>query len=845
MNRHMDRSRLAAALIACAGLSSTALAQTGSNIVRDLRPMVSISLTNPAPGTPNIALGIYDTGAVSVFIPPGTNSLWTVPIANGANPFANFGQVSNPARLSVAGMFGGSFGGPEQVNANLQTQTFSALANRNQTAPITGAAGSYGVNWYNGRFNNFIVGMAFYAGNAASRPLVGAVDPINAGYTPFQFGTTNANAAMAGVIADANDLLNNTYTSVNAFVPGFDIPTGFGTIYVPNPRVPTVAQSTNPNFLFPISLTPVNFAGAVQPSFSTSNLPVNGATIGPRPQITINAGLSGQLGRSQNNVGGDLANGSLAPNGQYIADTGAPGTDIPGGGPGLMGTDFFNGFGQYWDFSANPGNNNQPTLLMFGPRLQGDRDMVSTGALITVDRLSVGLDRTGVNQYTAFGRPAINIPAGGSNPNGTVNLIGTPIAAISGTFNATTIFRTHMTQSNAGYISGAEALGLQGATVANLGDSITSLSVGGERIAQRSTIYFSVDRASQGEAGGQVVFVPGLGTIAVGSNGFGGGVAGQRALGQHAADIFQADNGARPSALNPGSQNPIFVNAGGNVLRYNQDVMGLAGNAGPLASAAGWGNEDNLRDFDLRSIDGMIAANAATTMRNLDPVIRTPGDTHNPGSALGVAARSDVLGQNFNTFITLDTGSVTLTANGWSAADILRNNTAANGPGIRQFAAAATIGLGAGNAIDGIAMQRVGLLANLPLVAGTTFNVGFFAVNGYVALDSFIPYGGLLQDFGGIDIFSGFNADTMLFSLAPGSTALAFFDVILNRNLSAADIFITDFDGTFQLYAAAESMGLLASDNIDGLDVMPIPTPASLVLLALGGALASRRRRQA
>ena len=38
-------------------------------------------------------------------------------------------------------------------------------------------------------------------------------------------------------------------------------------------------------------------------------------------------------------------------------------------------------------------------------------------------------------------------------------------------------------------------------------------------------------------------------SIAVGSNGFGGGVAGQRALGQHAADIFQADNGARPSAL--------------------------------------------------------------------------------------------------------------------------------------------------------------------------------------------------------------------------------------------------------------------------------------------------------
>jgi hypothetical protein len=252
-----------------------------------------------------------------------------------------------------------------------------------------------------------------------------------------------------------------------------------------------------------------------------------------------------------------------------------------------------------------------------------------------------------------------------------------------------------------------------------------------------------------------------------------------------------------------------------------------------------------MRDFDLRSIDGMINASAATTMRNLDPVIRTPGDTHNPGSALGVAARTDVLGQNFNTFITLDTGSVSLAANGWSAADVLHNNTAANGPGLRLFATAAQAGLGANNAIDGVALSRVGLLANLPLLAGTNQDASFFATNGYIGLGSFQPYGGLLQDFGGIDIFAGFNADTMLFSLAPGSAALAIFDAILGRNLSAVDIFITDFDGTFQLYAAAESLGLRAGDNVDGLDVMPVPTPASLALVAIGGLVASRRRRQA
>ncbi len=852
------RVRGAAALAVCAGLSSSAFSQTGSNIVRDLRPMVSISLQPPIPLAPFAGnlMGIYDTGAFGVFVPPPATTHWGLPAAYTAPagaPFNNYSRVTNPYTISVGSMFGGSFAGP-QVNtgAGEPTQIFGAANNLNRTAAFSQPNVAAATNYYNGRVSVGIMGAGFYNGTANSRPTVGFVDPANAGYTPFNLGTTNAaSPAGIGTPGGAGDIYNNTYSNVTVMSPGFDLllPLG-GSIYVPNTSVPTINQNLNPNFLFSVTMTPVDGAGAAQPSFTRYTRAVDGATAGYRPQVNLTAADRINLGRSQTGFPDTVPNNSLVPTGRYVADTGAPSTDAPAGGAdGLLGTDFFNGFGQFWDMSANPGNNNQPSLLFFGPRLQGDRDLVSTGALITVDRLSSGLDRTGVNQYTQFGRPAINIPAGGSNPDGSVNANGTPIAAVAGTFNATTIFRTHMTQSNAGYISGAEALGLQGATLANLGDAITSLSVGGETIAQRSTVYFSVDRQSQGQNAG-VVFVPGLGTIQTGSIGFGGGVAGQRALNQHAADIFQADNARRPTAIAStdinGNTTLLGVNGfGSNVLRYNQDVMGLAGNAGPLANAAGWGNEDNMRDFDLRSIDGMIAASAATTMRNLDPVIRTPGDTHNPGSALGVAARTDVLGQNFNTFITLDTGSVSLAANGWSAADILRNNTAANGPGLRRFASAADIGLGANNAIDGVALQRVGLLANLPLLAGTNQDASFFATNGYIGLNSFQPYGGLLQDWGGIDIFAGFNADTMLFSLAPGSAALAIFDAILGRNLSAADIFITDFDGTFQLYAAAESLGLLAGDNVDGLDVMPVPTPASLALVAIGGLLASRRRRQA
>ncbi len=861
MSYRLDRSRVAAVLVACAGLSTVALGQTGANIVRDLRPMVSISLQPPIPLAPfeGNLMGIYDTGALGVFVPPPAAAHWGLPAAYTAPagaPFNNYSRVTNPYTISVGSMYGGSFAGP-QVNtaAGEPTQIFGATSNLNRTAAFSRPNIAAATNYYNGRANNAILGAGFYNGTATSRPTVGFVDPANAGYTPFEFGSISA-ASPAGIGPSGRpgDLFNSTYSNVTILSPGVDVPLPLGgSIYIPNTTVPTLQQNLNPNFLFSMTMTPVDGAGVAQASFTSFTRPVDGATAGYRPRVTVDATNQLQLNRSLTGYAsppGDIANNSLAPLGNYVADTGAPTTDAPAAGINrLLGTDIFNGFGQFWDMSANPGNNNQPSLLFFGPRLQGDRDLVSTGALITVDRLSSGAPRTGVNQYTQFGRPAINIPAGGTNPDGSTNVNGTPIPATSGTFNATTIFRTHMTQSNAGYISGAEAMGLQGATINNLGDAITSLSVGGERIAQRSTVYFSVDRASQGQAAG-TIFVPGVGTIQTGSIGFGGGVTGQRALNQHAADIFQADNARRPTPIVSidinGNQQITGVNGfGTNSLRYNQDVMGLAGNAGPLANAAGWGNEDNMRDFDLRSIDGMIAANAATTMRNLDPVIRAPGDTHNPGSALGVAARTDVLGQNFNTFITLDTGSVSLAANGWSAADVLVNNTAINAPGLRRFASAAQAGLGANNAIDGISLQRVGLQANLPVIEGTNYAAFEWAVDGYVPLNSFTPYGGTLEDFGGIDTFFGFNADLMLFSLAPGSAALNFFDIILGRNLSAADIFITDFDGTFQLYAAAESLGLLASDNVDGLDVMPVPTPASLMMLALGGVFASRRRRQA
>ncbi|MCP3905986.1 MAG: hypothetical protein GY715_20365 [Planctomycetes bacterium] len=81
------------------------------------------------------------------------------------------------------------------------------------------------------------------------------------------------------------------------------------------------------------------------------------------------------------------------------------------------------------------------------------------------------------------------------------------------------------------------------------------------------------------------------------------------------------------------------------------------------------------------------------------------------------------------------------------------------------------------------------------------------------------PVGG--PEFGGPGAQPGI--DFALFSLAPGSTSLA------QYGLSAADVFFTDYRGTFWLFATASQLGLdrqpggepEVGDNVDALEVMP------------------------
>lgn len=79
--------------------------------------------------------------------------------------------------------------------------------------------------------------------------------------------------------------------------------------------------------------------------------------------------------------------------------------------------------------------------------------------------------------------------------------------------------------------------------------------------------------------------------------------------------------------------------------------------------------------------------------------------------------------------------------------------------------------------------------------------------------------GMVLSDFGnsGPNGILDPNFDEMLFSLAPGSPSLAGF--------SAADVFYTGFDGSFSLFASADDLGLLETDDIDAMDIAPLRIP--------------------
>lgn len=143
----------------------------------------------------------------------------------------------------------------------------------------------------------------------------------------------------------------------------------------------------------------------------------------------------------------------------------------------------------------------------------------------------------------------------------------------------------------------------------------------------------------------------------------------------------------------------------------------------------------------------------------------------------------------------------------WTSADVLVTPVGSQTPTV--YASAATMGFGAGDVIDGVAVYDVN--DNGTMEAGT---------------------------------------DIAVVSLRNGSPFLA------ANGLTGGDMLVTNFTGSSQLYASHADMGLLPTDEIDALDVdyrtgeamayglvvSAIPEPTTLALLAGVGVLALRRR---
>jgi hypothetical protein len=81
--------------------------------------------------------------------------------------------------------------------------------------------------------------------------------------------------------------------------------------------------------------------------------------------------------------------------------------------------------------------------------------------------------------------------------------------------------------------------------------------------------------------------------------------------------------------------------------------------------------------------------------------------------------------------------------------------------------------------------------------------------------------------------------DLALFTLAFNSPTL----VSSENTINTADVFETNFNGTFSLYASSDSLGLNFGDQIDGLDTV-VPEPGTAALLALAPCLLMLRLRR-
>lgn len=845
---------VALAVAGLLGWSVEAQLVPGTRIETRVRPAVTLQYNGGA----GVAVGIMDTGDPRLTFSRETGRLLGIgpvtPINPSATPPApNLGTTA-AQNITSGGWFGATLSGPElntpaapawpdlQIRAGDPAHVFTTATTLANSQPVV----SNGLrNFYRdfpaggGGFSENHAGMPFVTRADVRQNLVMMVDPINS--TPLPFAYDNTNAGNGRGLGGASNPLDSRTSSVSYFANNAL-------------QVPTRAKNANPDFVTFVELIPTEFGSSTMTPAPASAVQNNALPAGVDRRLTMtvaaadaaavvgfspfsalglspgyrpndaagntpavnnivfevrNNGALGTLniGGQENPNGFQLRDGSVTvevrsdavgnplvlaqnivlpsqaprPHGvinipelgintgaaPLLIDSGAPDTDAT-----IIGTDILNRFGQYWDFSprgAAGATANRGLLTLVGPKQRVVREMLGNGMLMSVDAGTDGLQRTAINHEKTIGTvPQLNAGGAGIAAGGD----GTPGQATS------TIFRTHLTGSNAAYVEEGALGFLKGGNVI-----MDGMSLGGDKPAPNGEVLVSVSRTSVGIGGTAV--------------------AQQAALNQVAADVFSVGPRNRANARAGMIDRTARLN---NRLLINQEVMGIGPNVGPGFAAAA--STENMLDFDLETFRAL----PGNSLSNLDSPLNALNDF---GAASRPRVGLDVVGASYDVYLSQS-----------NDARIFMND--------QVLAEVFTMGLFSMgfDDIDALAMYRPSVK---PGVRGDALlDRGLNRIANSLMDGIFDP--NYEFDFSGIDLFNGFDSDVAIFSLSPGSAKLG------QYGLSAADLFITDFDGTFALYATAESMGLNFGDNIDGLDVL-VPEPTSVCTLAVMGLLMGRRRR--
>lgn len=828
--------------------------------------------------------------SLALNIPPTTP---TPAQAGFASTFFNQGTTA-AQNIRSGGWLGASLQGNEQntpaipagwpdsqVRAGDPAHLFTSATTLNRTSSVT----SNGIQpWYldyNSSFSESHTGQSFVTAANPANNLAVMVDPINATPLPFAYDNSNGGGRMLG---GASNPLDSRSSSITYLPQG-------------NARVPSLATIADPGFTYNVELIPMEFSSTLVPNAAGVNVvaglgvqrqmvitvtnaadvpnvrnitataaglqpgyrPINAAGDTVFASSTVrnvqNAGIA--IGGNENANGFVLENGSVqvavqdpmganVPNFNggnplnvilpsqaarpfavvsgtgmaatpFLWDTGAPNTSVPmavynalPGGAGtrtlpaltialvgggnltlnnvpvlgtagtpLIGTNVTNEFGQVWNYApvgagVDAANPNRGALTLTGPVANNNAmSLMGNGIVFVVNSNTTGMVGTGVNQQSTYG----NIP---QLQNGNT----APVGGDNATGAAGTIYRTDLTGSNASYIT-------TGASGLAPGEVMTGLSLGKDLIGQRSQLFFTVSSNSDGQGGSAV--------------------QNQQLSLQAGASIYTVPLGQpKPNDFTPQS----------NSLLFNHELLGLGQTIGP--NAVGVQGNDQLRDFKVNT----QLALPAVSMSNLDAAIQ---QVNQPASATRPRSGNEVLGTNFDTYFATDQGGPTIYKD--SKATIF-----ASGPN--------DIGLEASDKINSLAVLRPSVAAGIIGAANVQRGTARFSTHLIENFDTeshtFDP--NIDGSFDGIDAFHGGQSDLALFTLAPGSPSLTAYEASLatagfgrpTDMLSTADVFITDFDGTFSLYSTAESLGLLPTDVIQGLDV--VPEPSSILLLGIGAA---------